>query len=301
MVLAVGACSDPEEPAGGTSVDPGEVVGLDRPVQVDDLDPEPALTAQVPSGVVRIAWRAADEVEGARQQAGDLDAPDGTQLVVVAWELDVTAVDSPGVSALAALGTDADIEVVLSSGEATVALATDDIPLAGSGLVALPDPDELTAEVTFDGVAQTVGPGDDERDVPDQVAPLYDGVPAATASLDCAPTRLRAICRADAAWLPWTDEGGWAPAGRLWPVVRAEGSARGASGSATATVTLDGTAAVTSLQQGAVDGGFNGLHVFPAVEPSRARLDLEVTLGGDRLTGVGVLVPERATPSPTAG
>lgn len=297
LALVVGGCADEAEPADGDSLGSGEVAPLDRLLQVDELDPDPSLTALVPSGEVRVAWRAAAEVEGARQQAADLDLPEGTQAVVVAWELDATAVDTPGISALAALGKDADLEVVLSSGDASVTLPADDVPLAGSGLVALPDPAGLTAEVTFEGVAQSVGPGEDERDVPDQLAPFYDGVPAATASLDCTPARLRAVCRADAAWLPWTDEGGWAPVGQLWPVVRVGGSVPGETGTLPTTVVLDGAAPVTSTEEGAPEGGFNGLHVFAAAEPVPARVGVEVDAAGGQVTGAGELAPEPAGPS----
>ena len=226
LVLAAGACSDPASPTSAAGIDEGEVVALDTPVTVDDLDPDPALAARVPSGEVRIAWRPADEVEGARTQAADIDAPDGTEIVVVAWDLDVTATDAPGVSALAALGTDAEVDVVLVADGTDTELSSGAALTGGSALLAVPDPAALRAEITFDGVAQTVGPGADERDVPEQLAPLYDGVPAASATLECTPARLDATCLTDAAWLPWTDEGGWASDGSLWPVVRVEGQFR---------------------------------------------------------------------------
>ncbi|MBS2940367.1 hypothetical protein KDN32_21735 [Nocardioides sp. J2M5] len=296
LVLAAGACSGAREPTeeepGGTRVEAGELVALEAPVPVEDVDPEPALTARVPSGEVRVAVRAADEVEGARQQAASLDAPDGTEVVVVAWELDPTALAVPEVAARAALGTDADAEVVLTGGDVDAVLATDPLPLEGSALVAVPDAAELGLEVTFDGVVQTVSPGGERREVPAEAAGLYEGFAFARSSLDCRPARLDADCLAGAAWLPWTDAGGWAPVGQVWPVVRVDGSVPGETGALAPTVTLGDAAPVRSYDaDGTAAGGFDGLHVFPAVRLGAARVDLQAETGAGRLVGTGVLVP----------
>lgn len=292
LVLAAGACSGAEEPTGGTRVDAGELVTLDRPVAVEDLDPEPALTARVPSGELRVASRAADEVAGARQQAADLEAPDGTELVVVAWELDLTALDVPGAAGPAALGDDADAEVVLTAGDVDAVLASDPLSLQGAALVAVPDPAALGLEVTFDGVVQTVSPGGEQREVPPQAAGLYEGFAFGRTSLDCRPAKLAATCVAEAAWLPWTDAGGWAPVGQVWPVVRVVGSVPGETGTLTATVTLDGTAPLRSYEEdGAPADGFAGVHVLPAVRLGSARVDVRAETEAGSLVGTGVLVP----------
>lgn len=300
LVLAAGACSgagepteqEPGQPPGGTRVEAGELVALEDPVPVEDVDPEPALTARVPSGEVRVAVRAADEVEGAREQAAALEAPDGTEVVVVAWELDPTALAVPEVAVRAALGTDADAEVVLTGGDVDAVLATDPLPLEGSALVAVPEPGALGLEVTFDGVVQVVSPGGERREVPAEAAGLYEGFAFARSSLDCRPARLAADCLAGAAWLPWTDAGGWAPVGQVWPVVRVEGSVPGETGALAPTVTLDAAAPVRSYDaDGAVAGGFDGLHVFPAVRLGAVRVDLQAETGAGRLIGTGVLVP----------
>lgn len=265
---------------------------LDDP-DVTRLAQDPDLTALLPVGELGLGWSEDPDLLGSvtDDEGSALAAADGATLVAVSWDLDATRIGVQGGPGFAVVEGGSDHELALVSGGERTVLESDDGALRGSAVAAVADVADVALEVTFDGVTQTVGPVADDREVPAEARPLYDGVPQAEAVLDCVPAAADVFCRADAAWLPWVSGQGWAPQGQLWPVVAVE--ARPAVG-ATLDASLDSASpvAVEDLQGG---DGVQQLLVFAAASPASASLEIELTGGDVALTGAATLSPRTPT------
>lgn len=269
---------------------------LDDP-DVTRLAQQPDLTARLPVGELGLGWSDdADLLASVSDEEGRTPTASGdATLVAVAWDLDPTATGLRGAPGLAVVEGAVEHELALvSRGERTVLVAESERALRGSAVAAVADPTDVSLEVTFDGVTQVVGPAADDRDVPDVAQPLYDGLPVAEAAIDCRPSSAEPFCRADAAWLPWVADQGWAPAGQLWRVVRVEARDSGGA-AATLTAALGGSSPVASEDLDSTEG-VHQLLVFPAAAAAGPTpLEIEVATGDVTLSGRASLSPRPPT------
>ena len=268
---------------------------LDDP-DVTRLAQEPDLTARLPVGELGLGWSDdPDLLASVTDDEGRALAPAGdATLVAVSWDLDPTATGVPGAPGFAVVEGAVDHELALvSGGQRTMLVPGSERALRGSAVAAVADPSDVALEVTFDGVTQEVGPGVDDREVPVPAQPLYTGLPVAEADLDCLPAAADPFCRADAAWLPWVADQGWAPEGRLWPVVRVEARVAG-GGEAALRADLGGTAPIADDALGS-DGGVHQLLVFPAAQAGPETLAIEVSDGEVTVRGSARLSPRAPT------
>ncbi|WP_110180997.1 hypothetical protein [Nocardioides solisilvae] len=294
LLLPLAACGGGDPAAGADrELEPGDAVRVLDDTRVAGLGDDPALTMALPTGTLGLGWSTdADLLATVTADDGaSLTAADGAELVALAWDVDTTQTQVDGVAAEVLAGT-APHELVLVSGDQRTTISPEDAAdgeraVTGMAVVAVEDADDLALEATFDGVTQTVGPGAEQRDVPDEAAPLYEEAPAFSGSLDCGA---EVFCRVDAAWLPWVSGEGWAEPGTLWPVVRVEGRVPGARGEVEVTTTLDGVEPLSVSDLGAGDGRWNRLVVLPATAPGGSTLAVEATGDGvDPVTGEVVL------------
>lgn len=279
----------------GRTLGSGDVVRvLDDPA-VTRLAQEPDLTARLPVGELGLGW--SDDPDLLASVTDDegraLTASGDATLIAVSWDLDPTATEVEGPPGLAVVAGAVDHALALvSGGERTVLVPRSERALRGSAVAAVTDPADLALEVTFDGVTQVVGPGAEVRQLPGRVQPLYEGLPGAAATIDCRPAAAEAFCRADATWLPWVVDRGWAPEGQLWPVVRVE--ARLADDvEATLEADLGGTPPLSSEDLGG--NSVNQLLVFPAAEALPAELTVQVRGPGATVNGRARLSPQPPT------
>lgn len=253
------------------------------------------LSVQVPDGALGVGWTSeTDIVEALRDVEGnEVAGADDTSLVAVSVALDTSAVLAPAPARLALVGAPERKVTLVSGGERTElgvgSLASGQVLVAG-----VADASDIALEVTFDGLTQVVGPQPDERQMPPQAQPLYDGHPGDDTSIDCRPAAADVSCRADVTWLPWVASAGWAPAGQLWPVVRVEGSWPGSGGAPSVEATLDGSAALDQQDLGAPEEGFSRLLVFSATSMHSSLLQVAVTgAQGDTVTGEATVLALR--------
>ncbi len=261
-----------------------------------DMIDEPMLTAQLPTGVLQLHWTTDLDLLDTVSVRDDSPAraERGAQFVGLAWK-EVPG-DGPGGLIDRVVADSALHELVLVSGEQRVVLDPANALLGdGMAVVAVDDASEVSVEVTFDGVAQRVGPGPDDRTIPDEAAALYEEVPEAEEHPDCQAGDVKAPCEAVAAWLPWVAGAGWASPGRLWPVVNVSGQIPGDIERAKVKATLDGAASILDEDLSSPSQHrFSHLLVFPEARPGPTELRLEAS-GPDITTYVATSV---LTPSP---
>lgn len=226
-----------------------------------------------------------DEVDG-------VSAPDGAEIVPVGWVVDRTpAGPMTGPQAFAYEG-ETDV-AVLSDGEPVDLVTLDEAGADAGAYVVLPEGEDVTFEVTYDGLTQTVG-ADGSRDA--GVAELFYEDAAEGVESDCADawgrSDLELTCEVTSWVLPYVPDQGWVADGEEYVVVAptldvnslVTGRQRDEVAFVSDASTIDGTAPGAPLETGQAGTGSVGGVLVAAVPDAdehswQADLGFEVAEG----------------------